>query len=147
MSQTCPISFKQVNEKVARINAMLTATSVVLYLLLSYKFIMVFLIIDFIIRGFFDPRYSLFSTISKSVLRLFNSKPVFIDASPKVFAAKLGFTFTSLMLFFDVFDLQIVSIVIGSVLISFALLEGLFRYCVGCKIYSFFERYKKTQRN
>ena len=142
MSQVCPVSFKQVNEKAARINAILSAFSVVLFLVTSYKFIIVFLAIDFFIRGFIDPLYSFFTAISKSILRLSNSKPKLIDGSSKIFAAKLGFLFSSLIFLFAMIDYQLASIAIGLMLILFALLEGIFGYCVGCKIYTFIVKYK-----
>lgn len=145
MSQACPISFKQVDENVARINALLSAFSVVLFLVTSYKFIIVFLAIDFFIRGFIDPLYSFTTAISKTILRMFNSKPKLIDGSPKIFAAKLGFIFSLLILSFSFTAYHAIAYVIGIMLIAFAILEGLFSFCVGCKIYSIIEKYKKKQ--
>ena len=147
MSQTCPISFKQVDENAARLNALLSAFFVVLFLVTSYKFIIVFLAIDFFIRGFIDPLYSFNTAISKSVLRLLNRKPVLIDGSPKIFAAKMGFVFSTMIFAFAVLDFQIASRIVGIALILFAGLEGFFSFCVGCKIYTFIEKYKKTQHN
>ena len=70
MSQACPVSFKQVDENAARMNAVLSALSVVLFLVTSYKFILFFLAIDFFVRGFIDPLYSFYSAVSKSFLRM-----------------------------------------------------------------------------
>ncbi len=147
MSQACPVSFKQVDENAARINAVLSAISVLLFLVTSYKFIMFFLAIDFFIRGFIDPLYSFYSAISKTFLRMSNIRPKLIEGSPKIFAAKMGFVFSTLIILFSVLDLQIVVRIIAIALIFFALLEGAFGICVGCNIYSFIERYKKTQHN
>ena len=147
MSQACPISFKQVDENAARINALLSVFSVALFLITSYKFIIVFLAIDFFIRGFIDPLYSFYSALSKSLLRGFNVKPKLIDGNPKTFAAKMGFVFSMLIFLFSILDYQLASIIIGIALSFFALLEGVFKYCVGCKIYELIERLKKTQHN
>ncbi len=147
MSQACPISFKQVDENAARINAILSAVSVLLFLVTSYKFIIVFLAIDFFIRGFIDPLYSFYSALSKSFLRMLNVKPKLIEGNPKIFAAKMGFVFSTLIFLFSFFDFQIGIQIVGFALIFFALLEGVFGYCVGCKIYSFIEGLKKTQHN
>jgi hypothetical protein len=145
LSEACPISFKQVDEKASRINAILSAISVLLFLVTSYKFIIVFLTVDFFIRGFIDPLYSFYSAVSKSILRLFNSKPKLIDGSPKIFAAKLGFLLSVSILLFSFFDLHTIVVVLSITLVLFAFLEGIFGYCVGCKIYSIIEGYKKTQ--
>jgi len=145
LSEVCPISFKQVDEKAARINAVLSAVSVALFFVTSYKFIIVFLAIDFFIRGFIDPLYSFYTAISKSILRITNNKPKLIDGSPKIFAAKLGFFMSSFIVLTSILNLPVVAIVFGIMLIFFALLEGIFGYCVGCKIYSIIEKLKKNQ--
>lgn len=147
MSQVCPISFKQVDEKAARINALLSALSVVLFLVTSFKFIIVFLAIDFFIRGFIDPLYSFYSAISKSILRLFGSKPKLIDGSPKMFAAKLGFVFSTLIFLFTMLEIPIASDIIAISLVVFALLEGVLGFCIGCKVYAFSEKYKMSKEN
>ena len=147
MSQACPVSFKQVDENAARINAFLSAISVILFLVTSYKIIMLFLAFDFFIRGFIDPLYSFYSALSKSLLRALNVRPKLIEGSPKIFAAKMGFVFSTMIFVFAIMDIQIASRIIGIILIFFAILEGVFGFCVGCKIYSFIERYKKTQHN
>jgi len=136
-----------VDENAARTNAVLSALSVVLFLVTSYKFILLFLAIDFFIRGFIDPLYSFYSALSKSFLRLLKIRPKLIEGSPKIFAAKMGFVFSILIILFAVMDLQIVVTTIGIALIVFALLEGAFGICVGCNIYSFIEKHKKTQHN
>ena len=147
MSQACPISFKQVDENAARINALLSAISVALFLVTSYKLIIVFLAIDFFIRGFIDPLYSFYSALSKSFLRATNRKPKLIDGSPKIFAAKMGFVFSVIIIFLSVLDFSLANQIVGIALIFFASLEGVFGYCVGCKIYSLLEGLKKTQHN
>ncbi|MBU0473556.1 MAG: DUF4395 domain-containing protein [Bacteroidetes bacterium] len=145
MSEVCPISFKQVDEKAARINALLSAISVALFIVTSYKLLIAFLAIDFFIRGFIDPLYSFYTGLSKSLLRITNNKPKLIDGSPKIFAAKLGFIMSSLILVFAVLNFQAISIILSTMLILFASLEGIFSYCVGCKIYSYIEKLKKNQ--
>ena len=145
MSEVCPISFKQVDENAARINALLSAFTVVLFWVTSYKFIIVLLAVDFFIRGFIDPLYSFNTAISKSILRIKKSKPKLIDGSPKIFAAKLGFYMSISIVVLSIYDSQIIATIFGVLLIFFALLEGVLGYCVGCKIYTFIEKLKKTQ--
>jgi len=145
LSEICPISFKQVDENAARSNAILSVIAVGLFLATSYKFIIVFLIVDFFIRGFIDPLYSFNTAISKSILRIINNKPKLIDGSPKIFSAKLGFFMSTFIFVFSYFDLHVATTILGAMLIFFALLEGVLGYCVGCKIYSFLEKAKKNQ--
>ena len=145
MNQACPVSFKQVDENTARLNAVFSALSVVLFFVTSFKIIIAFLAIDFFIRGFIDPLYSFYSATSKSLLRIINKKPKLIDGSPKIFAAKMGFVFSTSILVFAFLGYPVLAKVIGILLIFFAVLEGVLGFCIGCKIYPFIERYKKTQ--
>jgi len=141
LNEVCPISFKQVDENAARINALLSAFTVALFWVTSYKFIIVFLAVDFYIRGFIDPLYSFNTAISKSILRIKKSRPKLIDGSPKIFAAKLGLFMSISIVVLSVYDFQIFANIIGAMLIFFALLEGVLGYCVGCKIYALIEKF------
>jgi len=92
MNLMCPVSFKQINEKAVRVNAALAFLSILLFLLTPWKWIILIVGVDFFIRGFLNPQYSLFANISKGILSILAIKPVMVDACPKIFAAKIGNT-------------------------------------------------------
>ena len=140
----CPISFKQVNERVVQLNAALTILFAVLFFITPYKWLIFLLSIDFLIRGFLNPSYSFFSAISKTFLRVFKIKPIMINAGAKVFSAKIGFLFCCMIAVSYFLNYQTISLIIGCVLIFFAALETLFRFCIACKIYPFIYKSKTT---
>ena len=137
MKQMCPISFKQINERAGQLNAALAVLSVILFFLTPYKWIILFLAIDFFIRGFLNPSYSFYSALSKTILRTFKIKPLMVNAGPKIFAAKIGFIFCCLVGVSYLFNFHRISLVIGSVFMFFAALEAIFRFCVACRIYPY----------
>jgi len=135
MKEMCPISFKQINERAAQINASLAVLSIIFFFFTPYKWIILILAIDFFIRGFLDLSYSFYSAISKTILRLFKIKPLMVNAGPKIFAAKIGFVFCCVIAVSYLLNFQIISLITGSIFVLFAALEALFRFCVACRIY------------
>lgn len=144
MKEMCPISFKQINERVVQINAALAIFSIIFFLFTPYKWIILILAIDFFIRGFLDLSYSFYSTLSKTILRIFKIKPLMVNAGPKIFAAKIGFIFCCIIAVSYLFNFQIISLIICSIFVIFAALEAIFRVCIACKIYPFIYKMKAT---
>ena len=140
MSQACPISFKTVNEKTVRINAVLVVLSIALFLFTPFQSIIFILGIDFCIRGFFDTKYSFYGFISKTILNTFKVKPAMTNAGPKIFAAKIGFIFCCAITLFYLFGNQTFAMILSSILAFFAFLEAAFKFCLACKVYPLIHR-------
>ena len=135
MQEMCPITFEQINERAAQTNAALVVVSLLFFLFTAYKWIILFLAFDFFIRGFLKLSYSYYSAISKTILRIFKVKPLMVNAGPKIFAAKIGFIFCCLIGISYLLNFQKTGLIISSILIFFAALEAIFRFCLACKIY------------
>ncbi|WP_339136843.1 MAG: DUF4395 domain-containing protein [Candidatus Electrothrix sp. GW3-4] len=135
MNLMCPVSFKQINENAVRINAALAFLSILFFLLTSWKWIILVVGVDFFIRGFLNPQYSLFANISKGILSILKIKPVMVDACPKIFAAKIGFLFCCLLTAAWIFNLEQTALAAGAIFMTCAALEAAFKFCVACQIY------------
>lgn len=133
----CPISDQRVNEQVTRLNAMFTIGIIVLAFVLNSIALLVFMMADFFIRAFTESKFSPISYASHYLSNALNLPEKLIDKAPKVFAARLGFVMTSLILALFILDFHVASLVISGVLIFFASLEFLFAICVGCMIYTY----------
>ena len=144
MKEMCPISFKQVNERAARINAALVVFSIIIFIFTPYKWIIFVLAVDFFVRGFLNLSYSFYSALSKTILRVFKIRPLMVDAGPKIFAAKIGFIFCCIIAVFYLFNFQRISLIISSILMLFAALEAIFRFCLACRLYPFIYKMKGT---
>lgn len=133
----CPISDQRVNERVTRINALLTIVVVVLAFVLNSAFLFAFLMADFFIRAFTEIKFSPIGFVSHYLSNALSLSVKLIDKAPKVFAARLGFLMTSVIAGLFVFNFTTASMVIAGILIFFAGLELMFSLCVGCMIYTY----------
>lgn len=89
---------------------------------------------DFALRAF-TVRTSPLAAIAKGIAALLQVKPKPIFAAPKKFAAALGFVFSFLVLLFLLLRLYPAAYVVGGILIFCALLEAVFKICLGCYVY------------
>lgn len=137
MIAICPVVEKKINEKIARINAFFTFTLVFLSLLFSLEWPLLFVAFDFAMRAFYHEKLSIMTHTSKFILSLLNISPVFINAGPKIFAARIGMALTILIALFLLLEFYFTAIVIGGVLLLFSFLESVFGLCVACKIYPY----------
>ena len=142
MNKVCPVSYQQVNERVAQLNAVLVILSMLVFVFTPFKLIIIIMAFDFVLRGFVNPAYSLFSAISKTVVRLLKIKALMVNADPKIFAAKIGFLFASSIALTHYLGYQQLSLALGSILVLFATLEAVFRFCLACKIYPYVYKIK-----
>jgi len=137
MNAMCPVSFQKIDENVARANAAQAVVLLLLFLFSPWKWLILIVAADFCIRGFWQPKYSLFAAISRKIIALLKVKPVVVDAAPKIFAARIGCLFSCLLIACWLFNLNAAALIIGLMFAVCALLEAAFRFCVACKMYPF----------
>ena len=131
----CPISDKRINEHVTRSNAFLTVSLLVTYSFTANLFIIVFLLVDFLLRAVELPQYSLFAIISKKLVQVLSLKPKLINAGTKIFAARIGLFFNVAILVSALFGLNTLSLSLVGIFGICAFLEAAFGFCVACQIY------------
>jgi hypothetical protein len=136
----CPISEKKVNEKVARLNAALTFLLISGFLYSQNIFFVVFLGIDFFLRTTDRSKYSPLAISSKSIVKYLQVKELLINAGPKIFAARIGLLFSSLIVITYLLNAKILAFLIAGILGIFSFLEAVFGLCVACEIYPYVYR-------
>jgi hypothetical protein len=136
----CPVSDKKVSERVARINGAFTVLFLIVFLLTQSIIPVVFLVIDFLLRGSGQARYSPFAIVSKSIVSYFGWNENLINAGPKLFAARIGFLFSSLIVLAFIINAFPVAFILAGILGLFSFLESAFGICVACEIYPFVYR-------
>ncbi len=142
MSQhSCPVSFIKVDANIIRINAFYIAVLFSLYLLTLNKFIILFLISDFVIRLFINKNYSPLFTLSTITKTFLHVKTKLEDIAPKTLATYFGFMFLNLIFLLQLFHLNTFFYVISSILLLCLFLEIFFDYCLGCKMYYLYKRF------
>jgi len=133
----CPISDQRVNEYVTRLNAMFVIGAVVLGFVMHSVLFFIFLMADFFMRGFTTIKFSPISYISHYLSNALNLPVKLIDKAPKIFAARLGFLMSGVIIGLYFSGLTSGAMVVGGILVFFAGLEFVFAICVGCTMYTY----------
>ncbi|WP_417910284.1 DUF4395 domain-containing protein [Candidatus Electronema sp. PJ] len=137
MSAMCPVSFIRIDENVARLNAVQVVVLLLLFLFSPLPWLILIVAADFSIRGFWQAKYSPLANISTKIIALLQIKPSMVDAAAKIFAARIGFLFSCLLIICWLFQLDTAALIIGLLFAACAALEAGFRFCVACKMYPF----------
>jgi len=140
MQQLCPITDKRIDERVARINGVITVLLVLLFVMFNFWIGLLFLAVDFSIRGFIDSKYSPICHLSKSIAKLMNFKPKLINAGPKIFAAQVGLFLAAMALVGFATGNSMFFLLVAGVLGFFSFLESAFGFCVACQLYPLFRK-------
>ena len=137
----CPISFKKIDENVARLNGFLTVIFLI-YAVFSNSYLpLIVLLFDFFVRSIEKSKLSPFALLSKFTLTKLNKRPHLINAGPKIFAARIGLLFSVLILIAHIFNLDTLYYSLVIVFGICAFLEAAIGFCVACQIYPFVYRF------
>lgn len=142
MLPSCPISLKRVDTNIVRLISLQVVLLTAVLLTTHALLVAWVLFLDFFIRTVEQQRYSPLYRIATLLAKLLKLTPNYSDAAPKKFALIMGFAMTSLLFVVTLFELTPLLVVISVVLLVCAMLEMLFDYCIGCKIYHFLELFK-----
>ena len=135
MAQVCPISSRRVDSNMVRaISFQVTLLSVIL-LLTQESVFAVILLFDFFVRTLRQSHLSPFHMVGKFVLAGWGVAPKLCDESPKRFALYMGLVISLFLVVFYMAGFTAFATVITFILFICALLETLFDFCIGCKIY------------
>ena len=133
----CPISEKKVDDHVARLNGGITLTLLILFSISSNVIPVLILLVDFALRSGSLSRLSIFSFVSRYVLKTLAVKPEMINAGPKIFAARIGLFFSIAIIVSYILGIDSLVYALSGIFAICAFLESFFGYCVACQIYPF----------
>lgn len=131
------ISEHYTDENVVRIIAAQVTAISIAALATFWVWLALLLITDFAIRGF-TKNTSPLAAIAKTIAKQLGLKPQPIFATPKKFAATLGFIFTLTATVLFLLKLPLFAYLVSGVLITCAILESVFKICVGCYVFDWF---------
>lgn len=135
MSYSCPLNFENVDSNVSRFSSLLVSSLVIFYLITFNIFILYFLFYDFLAKLFCQKKYSIIYQLSKLLKNLFRMKDKFTDGGAKRLAGFFGLFFILLLISGNNLNLYIFSMSVGIIFLGCSLVDALFNYCLGCKIY------------
>lgn len=143
INYSCPITGNQKDNTTIRLVAGLVLIITTITILIGLQvssmlaaFIFGLLALDFILRGFLSPKYSLLAALAKGLVFTLKLKEHLVDSGPKIFAARIGVLFTvSGTVLYLLGNITGATIVAGILLVC-AGLEAFFNFCLGCWMYS-----------
>jgi hypothetical protein len=98
-------------------------------------FLALLLLFDFTVRVSRRPELSLFHLVAKQMVNRCKMTPKLCDESPKRFALGLGFFTSLLLVVLYLTGFYTIASAVGILLLCAALLETVFDFCIGCKLY------------
>jgi len=140
--KSCPITYKTVDQNIVRIVASEVSALGIFFIIYPSFAILALLLYDFFVRMIGYEKISPLYNIARVTSKLFRVKKDKIDAGPKEFALKIGFLFALLLVILFLLDQAFATVVVMVVLTACALLEALFNYCIGCKMYMLLKKFK-----
>lgn len=135
MAQICPISTRRVDSNMVRVVSFQVALFSMILLVSQEIFFALVLLFDFCMRTLRFSNLSPFHIIGTFILSGWGIAPKLCDESPKRFALYLGLVTSLCIVMFYMADLTLFATGLATVLLICALLETLFDFCIGCKIY------------
>ena len=144
MAHICPIEGTLINEPTVRVVAGLVAITAAIGIYFQSPIIFLFLAFDFFVRGFDKKEWSLFRYFGIKTVTFIDVKEKLIDAGGKKFASKVGFILSSILTVAAFLEVPVVVYALGGILVLFAAMEAVLAYCVGCKIYTFYNKVWQT---
>jgi len=142
MVEVCPVNERQINENVTRLNALVTFLVVSVFLFTPFRWIILILPVDFLLRSLWHGRFSPVATLNKWIVQVFHLGESLINEGPKRFAAQIGLVLSASTVLFYLSELHLMAFIIAGILVFFTFLEAAFGYCVACKIYPIIFRNK-----
>jgi len=136
MSQACPLLFRQIDSTVSKISAAVVMLGVIIYLTSMYKWILIFLILDFILRLSGYKTFSPVFQFANSFQKLFRLPIHLEDAGAKRLAAFFGLLFIIGILASDFIGCIVGIWIFAGIFMICVLLDLFFDYCIACKVYS-----------
>ncbi len=124
-----------VNEKAARVVAAGVVAIAVVSLATGWLWLTAVLAVGFALRVANGPRWSPLGRFAATVVAPRLGPPRLVSGAPKRFAQAVGLTFTVAATVALALGVPVVTVVLLSVLLVFAMLESVFGICAGCHVF------------
>jgi hypothetical protein len=140
MAQVCPLIFRQIDGTVARLNTVTVSVVLIIFLMTADPLWLLFLAIDFMIRLYGRKSFSPVYQVSSVLKKLLGLQTVMTDAGAKRLAGHFGLAFVLFTLTAYFLQLPLVMYAAAVIFLFCLVLELVFGYCIGCKIYFLYRK-------
>lgn len=140
------IDFVLINLNKVKITAFAIFILSVLYAITGWWIVIAFIAIDFGVRAFKAGQFNLLNGISNTIIDFGSIETIPVNQAPKIFAARIGFTISFIILTAEFTGFSLTAQAIAGVLALFAFLESVKGFCAGCYLYSYYIRIIAKQK-
>lgn len=140
MAPACPITYRQIDGTITRINSLSITLMLVAYLFSSEIFFIYILGIDLIIRLFISKKLSPINQMSNLIKLLIRAQTHNTDAGAKRLAAYFALGFSCAVIILHTIGLFNIANIVAIIFVSCSVTELVFNYCIGCKIYFIYKK-------
>ena len=131
----CPISNKKINGNINRIAVFTDVLLLTGYLFTGLPYFVAIIVFDYAIKAFDKPKYSPLNWIARKIAKIINLPTKLVDQAPKLFAVRIGFLTSLIVMILYLIGLQTVSIIFAVILLAFTTMDSVLNICVGCLMY------------
>lgn len=135
MLASCPISTRRVDANMVRVISFQVLFFAVILIWTQESIFAMVLLFDFLMRSLRLAHFSPFQIVAKFILSVWGLEPKMCDESPKRFSLYMGLVISLILVVLFISGLTTIATFIVVLLFVCALLETLFDFCIGCKIY------------
>jgi len=136
LMHACPVSLQRVDSYEVRAISLFVAVLAWLYVINDHSIVFAWVLwFDFTMRWRRWRSFSPLALVAKLGVTALHLKPKYTDERPKRFALTLGTLMVTLLLVSGPLGWHTVATLTAYGLIGCALLEALFDFCIGCKLY------------
>ncbi len=143
MSKVCPVSLRSIDSNLVRIISAQVSLITILLLITKLPIFAFILLFDFFARALRKQEFSPFLIIAKLIFKKLNLKKNMCDESPKRFALFMGLIISLTLSILYISNFLVFATIVSAILLACALLETLFDFCLGCKIYQILQLIKR----
>lgn len=137
MSLICPISSENIDSNTSRLTVFLNVLLMSGFLITLNPVFISIVAIDYFVRATLDKKYSPIRFLASGIVNAMNLKKKPINLGQKIFASRLGFLCAISSLILILLGYSTASIIVATLLMSLAILDSVFNFCVGCLIYNY----------
>ena len=132
---SCPLSFESIDSNVSRFNSSLVSLLLIAYLYSLNIVIIYFLLFEFGMRLFCKKEVTILYKVATGMKNLLKLEDKFTDSGAKRLAGYFALLFLLLLVVGNNLNLYMFSYAVGGIFFVCSMMDALFNFCVGCKVY------------
>ncbi|WP_373030298.1 DUF4395 family protein [Sulfurovum sp.] len=140
MNNIIKSKYTLIDENQIRIVAALVALTIVAYVFLGYKSLLLLLIYHFFVHIYLAPLFSPLEIIANGISLLFNHNKDNNDTSEKEFSSHLALFIISGFIVLELFEFTKLASTLILLLVIWKIVEASMKICFGCKLYQYIKK-------